>query len=226
MIGKSDTIQTSSNGWGSDTPRFSASQLSPSQWLDVRWRLHGRALPIDHGFALFGALMRVLPWLHGNHCPVQIAPIRGRRDGRSLLLTGQSDLVIRAPAELLPQLLVLSRQRLEVASSVLHLDDARVESLRPAYRLHSRIVVIKAAGSARDEVESFWPALARQLVTVLGHDGAHVDLGERRVMRCHRYTVAGWPVTVSGLGEHDSIRLQSAGLGAKRHMGCGVLLPA
>jgi CRISPR-associated endonuclease/helicase Cas3 len=36
---------------------------------------------------------------------------------------------------------------------------------------------------------------------------------------------SGYPVAITGLSEADSLMLQQIGLGGRRRMGCGVMIP-
>ena len=47
----------------------------------------------------------------------------------------------------------------------------------------------------------------------------------RRVLRIKDRRVVGYSLRVLGLTAEESIRLQEEGLGGRRRMGCGVLLP-
>ena len=51
--------------------------------LDILFRVIGTEVPVDHGYALFGALSRILEsdcdrWLHGN-AHIGLHTIRGAR---------------------------------------------------------------------------------------------------------------------------------------------------
>src|SRR5436305_14227961 len=78
--------------------------------VDLELPVRGQAIPANHGYALFGALCRVLPWLHADE-GVGVHPIPGKLAGsRSLALTPASRLTLRIPASLNNQLRPLSRQ--------------------------------------------------------------------------------------------------------------------
>ena len=55
---------------------------------------------------------------------------------------------------------------------------------------------------------------------------AVLSLGKRRTLRIKDKEVVGYEVLVETLTAEESICLQEAGLGGRRHMGCGVFVPA
>jgi len=197
------------------------------------------AIPADHGYLVFAAVSRVMPRIRDEQ-NVGIHPIRGQLlGGRTLMLTRASRLVFRAPHEAYPWLLQLAGQELRIGSNRVRLGIPQVQPLRPAPVLHSRLVIIKPYM----EPDSFLQAARRQL-TQLGIDGevnlipTPADRGAfeggtgtaspyiRRTLKVRNHTVVGYAVTVSGLSPDDSLTLQAMGLGGRRHMGCGVFVPA
>ena len=67
--------------------------------IDLAFELVGATIPLDHGYALFAALNRLAPALHGDR-RIGIHPIRGRQVGRGTLgLIGGSRLRLRLPSE-------------------------------------------------------------------------------------------------------------------------------
>ncbi len=65
--------------------------------VDLAFRLVGTKLPVDHGYALYSAINRLIPELHDAKS-VGVHPIRGRYSGEgNLLLTPASRLILRLP---------------------------------------------------------------------------------------------------------------------------------
>jgi CRISPR-associated protein Cas6 len=200
--------------------------------------LAGAVIPADHGYALFGALSRVLPWLHGN-AAVGIHALRGRlAGGQRLHLAEPARLAFRVPAELLPALLPLAGKALEVGDVQLRVGTPSIAMLRPAERLTSRLVIIKGG----QEPESFLRQ-ARAQLAALGiegeprllrrralrpFEGAAGGRGEwvRRTLRIQDRIIVGYALEVTGLTVADSLRLQAVGLGGRRRFGCGLFVPA
>src|SRR3954451_5091401 len=92
-----------------------AEGVEPMPVIDLAFELGVAAIPLDYGYALFSALCRVVPHLHGDR-RVGVHPIRGIRLGpRRLSLVPPSRLRLRLPAEEIAPYLAL-------AGSVLDLD--------------------------------------------------------------------------------------------------------
>lgn len=193
----------------------------------VHFPVQGRQLPADHGYALYSAVTRQLPALHG-------APWLGLellsgvpwREGIIVLPTRGAQLRLRVPADRYAAVLTLAGKRLDIAGHPLRLGIPVARPLQPAPSLYARCVTIKKF----TEPEPFLDAARRQL-DVLGVSATlELPLDEqgrfrRRVIRIHGRTVVGFSLAAHGLADDDSIRLQTHGLGGRRSMGCGHFNP-
>lgn len=192
-----------------------------SQVIDLAFRLRGTELPVDHGYHLFSAVSKAVPHLH-EASGWGVHPVRGTPLGNgALALSDSSRLVLRLPADRIPQAIPLAGKRLDVGDRTCHVGVPEIRSLRPAAHLFSRIVTIKGFEGQPGE---FAEACGRQLVAmdVRKHQ---VQVKKRRVMDVKGYAVVGYSVRLSGLDEADSLRIQERGLGGKRKMGAGVFVP-
>jgi len=187
--------------------------------LDLAFRLTGTRIPVDHGYALYASVSRVLPGIHAD-ANVGIHPVRGRyMGGDTLQLSGLSRLILRLPDSRIPSVLKLAGKTLEVGGYRLGIGVPEIRPLRSVSALRSRVVTIKGFMQDAD----FLAAAERQRVS-LGVKGA-LRLGERRTVRVKDKQVVGFAVFVDELDAESSIRLQERGLGGRRHMGCGVFVP-
>jgi CRISPR-associated protein Cas6 len=195
--------------------------------IDLSFELEGDRIPLDYGYALFSALSRVVPKLHGD-LRVGVHPIRGvRQEPRVLTLVAASRLRLRLPPEDLVSYIGLAGAKLDLEGFGLRVGIPRVESLVPAASLASRIVTIKGA----QELDTFGVAVRRQLAEA-GITAEPVLDGEattggpaRRVFRIKDRRLIGFSLRVVGLTAEESLRLQECGLGGRRRMGCGVFIP-
>lgn len=188
--------------------------------VDLSFRLAGKLLPLDHGYALFGAICRVLGDLHGAPW-LAVHPVRGlpRPDGLLALDARRAGLRLRVlPAEI-PRVLPLAGKRLEVDGHAVQVGVSQVEALAPAEALTARVVTIKGY----EDPEPFREAALRQL----GERGitARLEVGRRRILLVAGKKVVGFGVTLHELSAEASLAAQYAGLGGKQRMGCGVLVP-
>ena len=195
--------------------------------IDLSFELEGNRIPLDYGYALYSALSRVVPKLHGD-LRVGIHPVRGiRREPRLLTIVPGSRLRLRLPPEDLVSYIGLAGERLDLEGFGLRVGIPRVEALVPAASLAARLVTIKGA----QDLETFGSAVRRQLAEAgiaaePALDGEPAAGGpERRVVRIRGRRLVGFSLRVAGLTAEESLRLQESGLGGRRRMGCGVFVP-
>lgn len=209
--------------------------------VDVAFRVTGDRIPADHGYALLGAVSRVVPAVHGDDT-IGIHPIIGRYVGdRMLALTERSHLVFRLDSDRISEVLPLAGKQLDLDGHTIRVGVPQTRALRPAARLYSRLVVIKGFL----DPEPFLEAVKRQLAdfgiqgipgllrrradaALEGRSRAAPDRCPfiRRTLRIRDKQVVGYAVEVIGLSAQDSIKLQELGLGGRRRFGCGVFVGA
>ncbi len=186
--------------------------------VDLAFRLNGSTVPVDHGYALYAALSRVVPEIHAAKA-LGVQPIRGMYSGNGeLQLSDSSRLVLRLPDEEIRSYLKLAGKRLDVDEHPLSVGVPEVRMLLPAARLRARLVTIKGFLEEADFLE----AVQRQLQSL--DVTCEATLGQRRTFRVKDKQVVGFEVVVTGLTADDSVRVQEQGLGGRRKMGCGVFV--
>ena len=189
-------------------------------YVDLAFRLNGSIVPVDHGYALYAALSRILPEIHEAE-NVGVHPIRGIYDGNGKLqLSDFSRLVLRLPDEEIRSYLKLAGKRLEVDEHLLSVGVPEVRLLLPVASLRARLITIK--GFLNEE--EFLEAAKRQLQSL--NIACETVLGQRGTFRVKDKQVVGFEVVVAGLTAEDSVKLQEHGLGGRRKMGCGVFVPS
>jgi CRISPR-associated protein Cas6 len=199
--------------------------------VDLAFALGGTSIPLDYGYALFGALSRIVPDLHGDR-RIGVHPIRGiRAEPRRLTLVPQSRLRLRLPSEEIGRYLELGGRTLDLDGSRLIVGVPRVESLVAAPRLASRLVTIGRLIEPEEVAESLGRQLAGlgvegELGLLPSPDPDRAGQPSRRVLRIKGRRIVGYAVSVSGLTAEGSLTLQEHGLGSRRRMGCGVFVPS
>lgn len=189
--------------------------------IDVAFPLSGDAIPRDHGYALFGAMSRVLgDELHGAEW-LAVHPIRGvpRGDGTLGLTRHNLALRLRIEAAAIVRVLPLAGKDLELDGHRVLVGVSRVFALQPAPTLHARIVTIKKFM----EEAGFRDAVARQLDKLGVH--AVVEIERRRVINVAGDKIVGFGVTLRGLSDEHALTVQYAGVGGRQRFGCGVFVP-
>lgn len=198
----------------------------PMHIVDLMFHIHGKQVPMDHGYALYSAISHILEpegkneaaWLHQGD-DVGLLPIRGRYAGDGKLLLNQNARFgLRLPAHLIPQVLPLAGKRLDIKGESLRIGTTTTSALIPAPVLYAHIVTTK---NGEDETR-FDAEIQRQL-DALDIKGKPAR-GSRRIVTIKDKKVVGYSLLVSELTAEESIRLQEQGLGGRRKMGCGVFV--
>ena len=192
--------------------------------VDLFFHVQGKQVPVDHGYALYSAISRILEsreenkWLH-NADNVGLLPIRGHYAGQGKLMLDQhARFGLRLPVNLIPKVLRLAGKRLDVDGEALRVGVSTTSALIPAPVLYAHIVTTK---NGEDETR-FDAEIQRQL-DALGIKGKPAR-GSRRIVTIKDKKVVGYSLLVSELTAEESIRLQEQGLGGRRKMGCGVFV--
>ena len=175
----------------------------------------------DHGYQLFGAISRLLPQVHEPN-GIAVLPISGQQIGdRKIQLVKSSRLTLRVASADIATWLPLAGKTLDVAGAKLQIGVPEIRSLIPATALRSRLVTTKnCQDQPRFELE-----LRKQMAALGVNEQAIFSIGKRRTIRIRNKEVVGYEVIIEGLTADESLAIQTAGLGGRRHMGCGVFVP-
>lgn len=185
------------------------------QKVDICFQISGKKISVDHGFALYGAISRVLPYFHEDET-AGLKLIRGRYIGDGMLdISPGSELVIRLPVSSIPRYIQLAGKRLNVMEESLAVGVLKTRALVPAVTLYSHLVTTK---NGREQAR-FEDEISKQMerIEICGK----FTTGKRRTFCVHGKQVVGYSVLVSELTAEESVVLQENGLGGRRKMGCG-----
>ena len=187
--------------------------------VEIQFPFTGTTLPSDHGYALYGALSRIVPELHeAEWAAIETIPGIASGDGVTYL-DPEARLKIRLPQEQIPNMLHLTGKRIELDGHAIRLGNPQITVLTPSPQLYARIVTIKGF----TEPEPFLEAVLRKL-TGIGISGEPA-VGPRRIVRIGRQAIVGFALAIYELDAQDSLRLQQEGMGGRRRMGCGIFFP-
>lgn len=187
--------------------------------VELHFSFTGTTLPSDQGYALYGAISRLIPEAHeADWLALETIPGVARGDGATQL-DREASLKIRLPQDRVPLMLKLAGKRLELDGHAIRLGTPQIFLLKPSPQLYARIVTIKGF----TEPEAFLDAVCRKL-DELGVTG-EPTVGPRRVVKVGNHTIVGFALTVHDLSDEGSIILQERGIGGRRRMGCGFFNP-
>ena len=185
--------------------------------IDVAFSLRGATVPADHAWQLFRLLADRLAWLAAeDHAGVH--PIRGARAvAGEIHLGARARLMLRLPRERVEQSFALSGARLALGDGV-EVGSARLRPLFAHGTLYSQFVATGTPDEARFQ---------RDVSAELQSAGiaCKVICGRMRRAQTQDAEIAGFSLMLHELSPEDSLRMQAAGLGAQRKLGCGIFIP-
>jgi CRISPR-associated protein Cas6 len=201
----------------------------PDAVVDLAYSIRCRALPVDHAYALFAALAPHLPWLEqeplaGIH-PLHVAEsahgwMRPQRPDALLHLSRRTKLVLRVPAERVADARSLEGKRVRIGSHAMVICEATQLPLSRSRALFSRRVVT----ADEEDEEGFVQRLLGEM-HAMGVRPQKILPGLAHTLRTPQQCLCARLLSVEGLRLEESFRLQMRGVGAYRHLGCGIFIP-
>ena len=183
--------------------------------VDVAFSLRGATIPTDHGWHLFRLLAERLDWLAAEDY-AGVHPIRGSRAvAGEVYLGARARLMLRLPRERVEASLAGARLALGKGIEV---GGARLRPLFAHGTLYSPFVATGTADEAGFE---------RDVSAELQSAGiaCKVICGRMRRAQAQDAEIVGFSLMLHELTPEDSLRMQAAGLGAQRKLGCGIFIP-
>jgi CRISPR-associated protein Cas6 len=187
--------------------------------VDVAFDVSGASLPAEHALQLLLAIEAQLPWLAGEAL-AGVHPLRALPTTYGVVLLAQrAKLVLRLPEARLSDALALQETTLDVGGSALHVGAGTARRLRPSATVSAQRVATDAVDETAFEADVA-DALRRIGVA------ARFISGLRRSGQAGGREIAGYALSLHGLGPADSLRIQRTGIGGERRLGWGVFVPA
>ncbi len=211
----------------------SVSQVS-DEVVDLVYQIRCKCLPLDHAFALSGAIRSALPWIE-DEPGVGIHLIHGAEsgngwirpedDGGALLhLSRRSRMTLRMPKARIEDARALSGQTLDIDGYRLAIGEAKVKLFSTLSTQFARYVVVPA-GIDRTDEEAFMAAAAEQLLRTLGLRVRKMLCGRAHALRHPDGDLHTRSVMLADLEPADAIKVQQQALGDHRLLGCGLFIP-
>lgn len=184
--------------------------------IEISFDLHGESIPADYPHQLWEALLRIAPAL-ADGGQVGVIPLRGPNNNGELLLPKRSKLVLRVPLALLETAQALSEQALQIGTGTLRLGQGKTREIQPYSTLHAHLV----AGPS-DETE--FMQMVHAALAALGVSSKLI-CGRHHSLVTDRQAISGFSLVMHDLTPEDSLRVQYAGMGSGRNLGCGIFVP-
>ena len=187
------------------------------QMTDLAFALRGQFVPAGYAQGLWRAVHQALPWL-SQEPAAGLLPLRGtEQDGRTWL-PRRARLVLRLPQARTGAARALEGTTLDLGEGCLLQVGAAEE------RPHQGHPTLHAALVATDLEEAAFGQKVRHELDQMGVQGQWI-CGRQRMLRCDSVSLTGFSLVVHHLKDDQSLRLQARGLGAARHLGCGIFVP-
>ena len=202
----------------------------PDDVVDLAFRINCPTLPLDHAHAFSTSLLEMLPWLEGEEYAA-IHLIHGAASGNGwyrpedvkhelLHLSKRTRMRLRLPRHRLDDARELTGKTMDIAGHPLEIGKSEVFLLSNLSTLFSRYVV---TSEDLDETQ-FLEKAARELKSI-GVSSRKLLGGITHSMDFPEEPVFTRSLMVAELEPEQSVRLQQAGLGEGRTIGCGIFLP-
>ena len=198
--------------------------------VDVAFDLPGGRLPIDHAYALFGAVGAVLPWfedesaarLHQVHTAATGSGWMRPEEasGDELHLSRRTKLKLRVPKRRAEDSFALSGREMDIDGYSLTPGPGKVVALMPASTLLARHVVCE---EGEDEA-GLVPRLTRALCD-FGINGATLICGRAHRISTPDTVLHTHSVVVTNLDADGAAFLLRQGIGPGGKLGCGIFIP-
>ncbi len=180
--------------------------------------MQGVRIPADHGYALFRALSRLLPWIEDDTL-FGIHPVHGADSGNGeLILNRRTKLVVRCASERLDELRALAGKTLHLSDQALTIGACKLKPLSRYTPLYAHCVT---TGST-DETEFTRDILAR--LEDMGINSRFICGRQQRLFDGQK-TISGYSLLLHSLPLEHAITIQQQGLGLHRKLGCGIFIP-
>jgi CRISPR-associated protein Cas6 len=185
--------------------------------VDMVFDLEGGTLPAAYPFALWEALLKLVPQLEEEES-VGVLPLRATREKEGWLLSRRAKLALRLPKKSAEDIAaLLSGNTVQFGTHSLTLGKYKPREILPYPTIHAQQVT-----GASDEV-IFMDDIRAQL-SEMGI-AAKLICGKRSSIGDEKISLQGYSLVAHDLKPEASLQLQYAGLGGNRQFGCGIFIP-
>ncbi len=195
--------------------------------VDLSYKIDCKQIPTRHAWELSQALYQALPWIE-DELEVGVHQIHGATsgngwerppDGELIHLSKRTRMHLRVPTERIDDAKLLVDKELDVAGHTIRVGKMTSKSVDPFSTIFARYIVMQKGMSEDDFLQWVVGALterniqARKLLCGMRHEfEANGELIETRSLM------------IADLDKFSSVKLQEAGIGLHRHMGCGIFV--
>lgn len=211
--------------WQDDDKQDAVS--APEKVIDLHYKIDCKQIPTSHAWELSQALYKALPWIkeerefgiHQIHGAASGNGWERPPDGELIHLSKRTRMHLRVPAHRVDDANALVGQTLDVAGYPVAVGKVVTKPIDPFSTLFARYIAI-SPGMTEDDF----------LQWVVGEMKAR-DIQVRKLLcgMSHEIDANGKSIEtrslmIADLDKISSVALQEVGLGAHRHLGCGIFI--
>ncbi len=199
----------------------------PETIQDAVFNIHAKILPIDHAYFLSQALLKHLPWLKevkAGVFDISVADGNGwEQDHESGFYypSKRSKLNIRIPKEKLDEVEILIGKTLNLGEYQIDV----IKALEPKLMSDMQIVFAKHIACDENTSEGDFLQTSFAQFQALGIQPKKMMAGLKRKISTPDGIIHTRSLMVADLRKAESVKLQEAGIGKHRLLGCGLFLP-
>ena len=202
----------------------------PEDVADLGFRIECRGgLTVDHAYALYKAVSRVLPWFETDP-DVALHTLHGAESGNGwlrpykenelLYLSKRTRLRLRLPQSRFEDAMVLEGQTIDIGGCSIKINKPTLRALSTQTTLFAR-----ALASQNTQSEHEFLHEATRMLNAKGIHPQRMMGGRRHAIKTSDKTLYVRSLMIVDLAFDESIRLQRTGLGTEQKLGCGIFLP-
>lgn len=196
--------------------------------IDLSFKINCRQLPTLHAWELSQAMYEILPWL-ADEPEVGIQQIHGATsgngwerpaDGELMYLSQRARMNLRVPKTRIAEAMALTGQKIDIAGHQLEIGAVTEKPLIPLGTLFSRYVIVPDGLDEDGFIQWVVAELAERDINL-----RKMLCGISHIIPTPEENLETRSVMLADLDKQTSIALQEQGLGAGRHLGCGIFMP-
>lgn len=201
----------------------------PDNVVDLSFKLDCKCLANDNVWGLSLAIREILPWLadephagiHQIHGGESMNGWNRPEEADSLIhLSKRTKLILRIPGLLVEEALELEGKTLDVDGKTLKVGKSSVKSLSLYEVQYSRYIITRPDVNEEEFLQDAVAELSK-----LSIPPRKLLSGKARTFKTPDGDIMTHSLMVADLGPMEAIRLQEAGIGEGRLLGCGLFVP-
>ena len=205
-----------------------ADYVVPDNVVDLFYKIDCKQIPTMHAWELSQALFEVLPWL-ADEPEAAIQQIHGATTGNGwerppddevMHLSKRARMHLRIPKHRVDDATLLTGKALDIAGYTVTVGEAMVKPLSPVSTLFARYVAVPKGMNEDRFIEWVASEFERRDIKL-----RKVLCGISHTISTPDRSIETRSLMIADLDKTLSIVLQEQGVGAGRHLGCGIFIP-